>query len=503
MATYTPSNTRSTVERNEIFQKEYWDNRLLEIIKLNSSNYVFVNLGKEITIPKNEGTLFLSMRRYNSLPVRSLAAPTDENGLIAEDGTTLGERLLEGMPNTPLKIEAQKIQASVDQYGAWISITDHVKDIHLDDIKSIYQPELADHAAKIRELNVLEKLDDASDRWVGGIATSNEELVPPGTVDEDGKSLASVLTIQELRVAALTMKNYNRMGHPKAGGKPLIVVHSNVMHDLLDDEDLRDRLLNPGQENAPIKIGTLASYQFYGLTVMETLLAQTETVTPTTGAAFNVYTSYLLGKDPYVTTKLGNGAVEWKMTGFEASKDDPLGQTSTFGYRMWTGAKVIDPIAITKIYSVSNYDVLVGMDYDNFNRSGTNSDTFGRTAKQTEGPGLLKVVVDGVQVFRNFYFKTAARTTLFVDLDQNVEFAAGVTSGQKVVTIGGIPFATFTIDGSGNRLVLVPASENPNGLNFVEGSFTFVLAAGLLVNELGVANEKIEFTVNFIDAIPE
>jgi hypothetical protein len=51
--------------------------------------------------------------------------------------------------------------------------------------------------------------------------------------------------------------------------------------------------------------------------------------------------------------------------------------------------------------------------------------------------------------------------------------------------------------------VLVPASENPNGLNFVEGSFTFVLAAGLLVNELGFANEEITFTVNFIDSIPE
>jgi N4-gp56 family major capsid protein len=489
------SNTRSTVERNEILQKEYWDNRLLEIIKLNSSNYVFVNLGKEVTIPKNEGTLTISMRRYNSLPIRSLADPTDENGLIAEDGTTLGERLLEGMPNTPLKVEAQKIQASVDQYGAWISITDHVKDIHLDDIKTIYQPELADHAAKIRELNVLEKLEDASERWVGGVATAHAELTPPGT---EG---ASVLTIQELRVAALTMKNYNRMGHPKAGGKPLIVVHSNVMHDLLDDEDLKDRLLNPGQENAPIKIGTLASYQFYGLTVMETLLAQTETVPGAGGVpAYNVYTSYLLGKDPYVVTKLGNGAVEWKMTGFEASKDDPLGQTSTFGYRMWTGAKVIDPIAITKIYSVSNYDVLVGMDYDYANQTGGTSDKFGRVAKQVEGPGVLKVILQGVQVFRNFYFKTATfgTTDIVVELDQNVEFVTGVTSGQKVVTIAGQTFGVFDIVG-GNTLV-VNATTGGNGLNFVEGEFTFNIAAGLLKNELGQTNEALSFTVNFIDA---
>jgi hypothetical protein len=412
------SNKLSTVDRNGIFQKEYWDNRLLEIIKLNSSNYVFVNLGREVTIPKNEGTLTISMRRYNSLPVRAL-------GVVEVNGVNTGEMLVEGEANAPLKVEAQKIQASVDQFGAWVSITDHVQDIHLDDIKSIYQPELADHAAKIRELNVLAKLDDASDFFVGA-----------GTTTE-GLLAENILTIQDLRVNALIMKNYNRMGHPKAQGKPLIVVHSNVMADLLDDEDLKDRLLDPGQENAPIKIGTLASYQFYGLTVMETLMAEVQTVTvvsvantgalPVPGVAnriyittdtnkkyrwaanlqtptyeeltalaavnvvpFNVYTSYLLGKDPYVVTKLGSGAVEWKMTGFEASKDDPLGQTSTFGYRMWTGAKVIDPLAITKIYARSNYDVLIGMDYDYANQTGAGNDAFiddikdwGKVADQT------------------------------------------------------------------------------------------------------------------------
>jgi N4-gp56 family major capsid protein len=488
-------NTRTTVERNEILQKEYWDNRLLEIIKLNSSNYVFVNLGREVTIPKNEGTLTISMRRYNSLPIRSSGTGEDFDALG-------GEKLSEGTPNTPLKVEAQKVQASVGQFGAWISITDHVQDIHLDDIKSIYQPELADHAAKIRELDVLEQISaDASERWVGGEATSNAELVAPGTVDEDGNSLASILTIQELRLAALTMKNYNRMGHPKAQGKPLIVVHSNVMSDLLDDEDLKDRLLNPGQENAPIKIGTLASYMFYGLTVMETLLAETETVAGSNGnPTYNVYTSYLLGKDPYVVTKLGTGAIEWKMTGFEASKDDPLGQVSTFGYRMWTGAKVIDPIAITKIYSVSNYDVLVGMDYDYDNQTGGTSDTFGKIAKQFEGPGLLKVVLDGVQVFRDFYFKTTARTSLVVEMDQNVRVKAGQTAA---VTIGGIPFATFTVT-DGRFLTLVPASQNPNGLNFVEGAFKFDLAAGVLENPVTLAtNPALSFTVNFINAIPE
>jgi hypothetical protein len=57
---------------------------------------------------------------------------------------------------------------------------------------------------------------------------------------------------------------------------------------------------------------------------------------------------------------------------------------------MWTGAKVIDPLAITKIYARSNYDVLIGMDYDYANQTGAGNDAFiddikdwGKVADQT------------------------------------------------------------------------------------------------------------------------
>jgi uncharacterized protein (UPF0333 family) len=181
------------------------------------------------------------------------------------------------------------------------------------------------------------------------------------------------------------------------------------MEDLLDDEDLKDRILVPGQENAPIKMGTLQSYMFYGMYVIDTLIAEdaivdvsaeatTITAAPTSAAVgdlfnvataisgflgvgvwqyqggalnvaasylpaedYTVYTSYFLGYEPYVVTSLGGGNVEFKMTGFEATKDDPLGQRATFGYKMWTGAKVIDPVAIVKIYSRSAFDLLTGV----------------------------------------------------------------------------------------------------------------------------------------------
>lgn len=99
---------------------------------------------------------------------------------------------------------------------------------------------------------------------------------------------------------------------------------------------------------------TVGSYQYIGgpLGSVSSYVAE---------ADYNVYTSYFLGFEPYVVSSLGGGNVEFKMTGFEATKDDPLGQRATFGYKMWTGAKVIDPVAIVKIQSRSAFDLLTGV----------------------------------------------------------------------------------------------------------------------------------------------
>jgi len=392
MALNTYANKLATAQQNDIKVDEYFSDRLLEIIKLEASNFVFTNLGKDVVIPKNEGTTTITMRRYNSLPVRTLS------GTAPTAGAANDERLVEGVANRPLQVEAHRVDVSVDQYGAWIEITDRVQDIHMDDIKSIYQPELARHAAEVRERAILAKFADASEYFIGGVATAPENLVA-----------TNVLSMRELRKVALSMRVHKRKGHTAFGLKPVAVLHPAVMEDLLDDQDLKDRILVPGQENAVIKMGTLQSYMFYGMYVIDTLIAEdqiidvsaeataitaapdsanigdlfsvAEAITNFLGAGvfqyvggaldavasyvavedFTVYTSYFLGYEPYVVSSLGGGNVEFKMTGFEATKDDPLGQRATFGYKMWTGAKVIDPVTIVKLYSRSAFDLLTGV----------------------------------------------------------------------------------------------------------------------------------------------
>ena len=58
--------------------------------------------------------------------------------------------------------------------------------------------------------------------------------------------LEAVISFTEVRKAWLSMKVNAEGGHTKFGGKPVLVVHPSVMQDLLDDDDLVNKLLVPG-----------------------------------------------------------------------------------------------------------------------------------------------------------------------------------------------------------------------------------------------------------------
>jgi N4-gp56 family major capsid protein len=337
-----PGTTLAVLQRNGLSVNEYFSKRLLEMIKLERSNFVFTTLGVAMTLPKNEGTKTFTVRRYNHLPLEK-----------ASD-----HLLTEGVPPTALKPEGHKVSGVVNQYGVIMDETDVAADIHFDNIKNVYQPELARHAAELIERNTVDSFTDASEYYVGTNASSVDDI-----------TATDVLEFKDLRIVALTMSNANRKGHSRYGGKFVTVMHPNVMNDLLDDQTLEKKLMVPGGENTPIKQGTLAKYMAYGQYFTDSLICPVAK----NSSDVNVYTSFTLGYNPYMVLSLGSSNVKFYDTGFTPDKSDPLGQKATFGYKLWTGAKVIDPLAITAVYSASAYDIALYNDSD---------DTIGKAASQ-------------------------------------------------------------------------------------------------------------------------
>ena len=317
-------------KQNGLYTDEYWQKRLLAMIALSQKEMVFTNLGVEKTIPKNQGTKNFTMRRYNHLPV-----------------DLTNQLLEEGVAPDAMKIEGNKVTGTVNQYGARIAVTDVTEDIHFDNIREVYQPELARHAAETIERDIIASFSEASEWFVNNAA------------DEEELEATDVLSLKELRRVVLSMRVNLRRGHTKGGGKPIVVVTPQVMNDLLDDEDLEKKALATGMENSPIKNGSLKSYKIYDMWIQESLIGEIIPIGDGEGEGedgpYNVYVSYVLGFEPYAVLKLGN--LSWHNVPFKAAPGNELAQVASVGYKLWTGAKVIDPLAIHKVYSRSNYDV--------------------------------------------------------------------------------------------------------------------------------------------------
>lgn len=333
------TNKLADAQKNGLLTDTFWQKRLKEMIALLSKEMVFQNLGTKVTIPKNQGTTKTTHRRYLSLPV---------------DLTK--QKLAEGVAPESLKIEGVKVSGEVHQYGAWIKITDWVEDIHFDNILNIYQPELARHSVEVRERVVLASFEEASEAFVGGGTNVNSI------------TSANVLTLQDLRNVQLKMRVDKRRPHPKYG-RVVVVAGPQVMQDLLDDNDLLQKALLTGSENAPIKRNTLEAYHVYDLAFLRDTLMLAEPTANTAKTPVNIYKTVVLGADAYDVITMGD--ISWHKKDFGADSNDPLAQFASVGYKFWFGAKVTDAQNIYVVYSASKFDV-----------SASSDDPYGKHASQ-------------------------------------------------------------------------------------------------------------------------
>lgn len=327
LPTLTNANYLSVLQANGLSEDQFWSQSLQKMIVLEQSEFVFTRLAKKESIPMNYGTKTWTTRRYLHLPVNL------SKGLLAE-----------GVAPTPMTVEGVTVSGTIKQYGAYIELTDVAKDIHFDDIFNIYQPELARHAAETIERDLIAAVEaEASVRHVDS-NTSVGEITASDVIDFD-----------DLRHAWMSMKNLMRKGHSLAGGKPIFVAHPNVLQDLLDDTSVvKDLIIVPGYDEKIIKTGSIAEYTVYGVYLMESMVL--DPVAEGASSA-NVYRSYLIGDGAFAQLTLGSADVKWFKKGFTADSNDPLGQKSTLGYKLWTGGKVLDPMAVTVIYTGSGFDV--------------------------------------------------------------------------------------------------------------------------------------------------
>ena len=347
------------------------NNVLLRALAYSMADHVLYNLGEKQNVKRNAGTNKVQWRGYKPLPV------ADNRHIITE-----------GVNPDGMKVGARTVSGTVAVYGAYIEVTRQVETYNLDKLLVEYGPLVVNHASETLELVTRDAIEEDGGTYY---------VVPTGTTPADTSITGSnILTLDVCRVVANQMKVSRRRGAKKAGyNKYIVVVPTEGMQDLLDDENLLKRAMVPGNTNKPIMDNGLESYDVYNLRFIEynypvidqvtTYKASVDTSVqagkdyyersgsesagytytkvenpsgnPSSKGYYEidtdvtVYHSYVFGENAYAVMDLTSAGIEMKRFGFDAKKGDNLGQIASLGWiTMGFGAQVIDPIACTIIH---------------------------------------------------------------------------------------------------------------------------------------------------------
>ena len=166
--------TVNTAAPTAYFNKTYYDKKLLEIAK---TKFVYANFGQKRNIPKGAGKT-VEFRKYN------LFTPS-----------TTSNRLDEGVTPDAQALSQTKVEATVNQYGAYVTLSDLLTMTAYDPVVSDTTELLGEQMGTLIDWVTRDAMAaEASDQFAGGRASMT------------AVTASDKLTITEIRKAVRTLK---------------------------------------------------------------------------------------------------------------------------------------------------------------------------------------------------------------------------------------------------------------------------------------------------------
>lgn len=283
---------------------------------------------------------------------RPRQANTTGTGAIAE-GTT---------PATLTEVAVGYVDVALSQRGALATVTDLVQAIDLLNTVQLYVKTMGADAALdldtvIRNSLVL-ALNDIDATYTGKYFDRYAGVVNTGDSSVDFASLAALTAANSKmtrarHLACLTQLKAAKV--PKLNGKYMVVVPSEIMHDVRQDTDWVAAATTVNKGEALYKD---ADIELDGGVFVEANNPFRETVYKTYAAAGAVFSAFYLGEGAFGTPELSNNKAGGSPMGpkmnilAQPDKADPLNLKTYIGWKAFYGAK---PLQTTEASDVPRY----------------------------------------------------------------------------------------------------------------------------------------------------
>lgn len=289
-------NTRETTR----FDTTYHDRNLLENAK---TKFVHAEYGTKKNLPRNNSTKI------------SFARMTPFDPAVAAVALT------EGVTPESQSLKQSFVQAEIQQYGAYVRISDMLKMASFDEVSEASTDLLGEQLGTAIE-------------WVtrDAMCMTNSVQFANGKTARTALTAADKLTTLEIRKAVRTLKKTKAKMFQRKGGKPhfICIVSPDATFDLQDDPLWQDVSKYSAAEQ--IYNGELG--RLFSVVFVESTEAKVYEGAGSGGA--DVHAALIFGKDAYGIVDIeGSGAIKSIVKELGSSgAEDPLNQRATIGAKV-------------------------------------------------------------------------------------------------------------------------------------------------------------------------
>ena len=298
------------------------------LIDLAEPELVHDQFGQKHPIPKNGGKT-IEFRQYQTLP--ELTTP-----------------LVEGVTPDGQSLSVSKREATVKQYGGYVTISDMLQLTAIDNNIVQATKLIGSQAGRSLDTITREVLNgstpagDYQVQYAEGQVASRAALYYTSATDNCN------LTADAIRKAVRTLE---KQSAPKINGKYVGIIHPDVKYDLMADEKWR----NPHEYQDTTEIYDNEIGELYGVRFVESPRAKVWTAAGAGTPAVDVYSTLIIADDAYGVTEVTGGGLEHitKQMG-SAGTADPLNQRATVGWKATKVAEILVPQYMVRIETTAS-----------------------------------------------------------------------------------------------------------------------------------------------------
>jgi N4-gp56 family major capsid protein len=305
--------------------KSFYD---MALLREASPNLIHDQFGQKKPIPKNGGKT-IEFRRYASLPKLTVA-------------------LQEGVTPSGQTMEASKIEATISQYGGYVTLSDLLDLTAIDNNAVEATQAVGKQAGLTLDTITRNVLQGGTNVWYAPKVGTNGAITE--VTDRTNLDSTCKLTISLVKKVVAWLRANNV---PTINGDYVCILHPYVAYDIMEDDKWEEYHKYTTSENLYTgEIGRIAGVRFVQTSEAK-IYAGTADECPTGLAVFGCL---FLGQGAYGVTEVTGGGLETivKQLG-SGGTSDPLNQRSTVGWKATKTAEILFQPYMLRVECVSGF----------------------------------------------------------------------------------------------------------------------------------------------------